>query len=241
MMRNDPHSGFDEARTREDITRDLSNEIAEAISRQGGLVNLQDLKDFIGERFSHDYLNVSMRMGHNLALKAFGLMGLRVHEPAEGELFTIGDSPVLVVRGTIGDSRNLLNPGSQVILPIHSRRVLVYSWETPENLIQPGDVLGREQVRSLGRDYYYESDSRYIFGRNRISLKHARLPQVPRTSGAHSTGVSSGWRALQEELLRVSRSRAETDKEHRRELNAFARELVLGAREELQGHIREQY
>ena len=51
MKRNDPHSGFDEARTREDITRDLSNEIAEAISRQGGLVNLQDLKDFIGERY----------------------------------------------------------------------------------------------------------------------------------------------------------------------------------------------
>ena len=155
MMRNDPHSGFDETRIREDITRNLSNEIAEAISRQGGLVNLQDLKHFIDERFSHDYLNVSMGIERNLALTALGLMGLRVHEPVEGESFTIGDSPVLVVRGTVGGSRNLLNAGSQVILPIHSRRVLVYSWETPMNLIEPGDVLGREQVRSLARGYYF--------------------------------------------------------------------------------------
>ena len=241
MMRNDPHSGFDETRMREDTTKDLSNEIAEAIDRQGGLVNLQDLKDFIGERFSHDYLNVSMGMWHSLALKALELMGLRVHESVEGEFFTIGDSPVLVVRGTDGDSSNLLNPGSQVILPIHSRRVLVYSWETPVNLIRPGDVLGREQVRSLGRDYYYESDSRYVFGRNRVSLEHARMPQVPQASGAHSTGVSDGWHAMQGESLRVSRSRAETDKEHRRELDAFVRELVLRAREELQGDIRERH
>ena len=151
MMRNDPHSGFDETRMRKDITRNLSQEIAEAISRQGGSVDLQDLKQFIDERFSHDYLNVSISMEQNLALAALGLMGLRVHGPVEGEFFTLGDCPVLVVRGTVGGSRNLLNPGSQVILPIHSRRVLVYSWETPLNLIEPGDVLGREQVRSPGQ------------------------------------------------------------------------------------------
>ena len=233
MMRNDPHSGFDETRIREDITRNLSNEIAEAISRQGGLVNLQDLKHFIDERFSHDYLNVSMGIERNLALTALGLMGLRVHEPVEGESFTIGDSPVLVVRGTVGGSRNLLNAGSQVILPIHSRRVLVYSWETPMNLIEPGDVLGREQVRSLARDYYFESDSRYIFGRNRISLKHAKCPQAARASGAHPTAVSDGWCVMQEKLPRVSRSRAEIDKGHRREFDTFAQALVYRATEEL--------
>ena len=241
IMRNDPRSGFDETRTREAITKDLSNEIAEAIGRHGGLVNHQELKDLVVERFSQDYLNVSMAKRHNLALKALGLMGLRVHKPIKGESFIIGDSPVLVVRGTVGDSRTLLNPGSQVILPIHSRRVLVYSWETPVNLIQPGDVIGREQVRSLGRDYYYESDSKYIFGRNRGSLEQARMPKVPRASGAHSTGVSDGWRTMQAASLRVSRSRAKTDKEHRIDLDAIARELVIRAREESHGHIREQH
>ncbi len=161
-------------------------------------------------------------------------MGLGVHEPVEGEFFTIGDSPVLVVRGIVGASKSLLNPGSQVILPIHSRRVLVYGWETPMNLIQPGDALSREQVRSLARDYYHESNSRYIFGRNRGSLKHVRMPQVPWSSGTHPAGVSDGCRAMQEELLRVSRSRAETAKGHRRELDAFARELVIRARQDME-------
>ena len=239
MMRNDPRSGFNEARTREEITSDLSNEIAEAFARQGGLVDLQDLKDFIGERFGHDYLNVTLGMGHNLALKALELMGLRVHEPVEGEVFTIGDSPVLVVRGTVGAYKSLLHPGSQVILPIHSRRVLVYSWETPMNLIQPGDALSRDQVRSLARDYYHESNSRYIFGRNRGSLKHARMPQIPRSSGTRPAGVSDGWRVMQEELLRVSRSREETDKAHRKELDAFARELVIRARQDVENQARD--
>ena len=235
MMRNDPHSGFDEAKTRRDITSVLSHKIAESVGRQGGLVNLEGVKRVVGKHFSHDYLNIVLAEGDTMALKALALMGLSVHETIEGEFLIIGDSPVLVVRGIIGGARSLLNPGSEVILPIHSRLAMVYSWETPMNLIQIGDRLDQHQVRSLGRDYYYESNSRYIFGRSCESLKRARLSLLQWTSTARSTKVNDGWFVMKGELQRVSRQREETARAQQRELDSAARELVLRASQDLEG------
>ena len=171
MMRNDPYSGLDDRKTRKDTVDDVSHEFAETIEKHGGSIDLQLLMDFVDGRSNHDYLSMAVGKQDGLVLKALGLMGLQVCQPAIGEFFIIGDSPVLVVRGTSNGVRNLLNAGSQVILPIHSRHVLVYGWETPENLIQFGNDADRKQVRSLNQDYFLGTNCRYIYGRDVESLR----------------------------------------------------------------------
>lgn len=141
---------------------------------------------------------------------------------------------MLVVRETQDGARSLLNPGSQVILPIHNRFALVYSWETPKNLIQPGGPLDRNQIYSLSRDYFYESNSRYIFGRSRESLERAQMSLLQWNSKEHSTHVSNGWMEMQRELQRTSEQRKERDETHELELDAVAQKLVYRAKHDLE-------
>ena len=167
----------------------------------------------VNRGLNHDYLNIAMESKDNLVRAALSLMGLTVHEPETGESLVIGDSPVLIVRGTVNGERSLLNPGSQVLLPIGSKRLLVYSWETPSNLIQPGPAIGRENVRSLGTDYYRETGSRYIFARNRTSLKQARTSKNRWGASRRAARTNDGWRLMQSLKQLASMHHAERDKE----------------------------
>ena len=233
MIINDPYSGVDHNTTRTASVENISSKIGAALNRRGGFANTEHLNEMVNNRLNHDYLNIAMEMDDNLVLTALSLMGLSVHEPEAGEFFVIGDSPVLIVRGTVDGERSLLNPGSQVLLPISSKRVLVYSWETPSNLIQPGVVLEREVVRSLSTDYYFQSGSLYIFGRHRASLEYARTSQNQRDASRRSTQANDGWAMMQSMLHLVSRSRAQKDQESETNFDLIARDLVTRAQADL--------
>ena len=241
LMRNDPYSGFDEARTREETVQSVSLEFAAAVGNQGGSIDLQRLNDFVDQSLNHDYLDHAMAKGDSIALRTLGLMGLQTHLPVDREFFVIGDSPVLAVRGTLEGVPNLLNPGSQVILPIHSRRVLIYSWDTPANLIQPGGVLDRQQVRSLNQDYFRGTKCRYIYGRDRESLRRARMPQIQSTGRVRSMRVNDGWRTMQSEVRKISASRVTRDVERRRARDSLAGNLVERARADREGRTRQGF
>ena len=142
LMHNDPYSGFDDETTRRKIVDSLSNMVVEAFAQQGGAINIQDMRDYTNELWSHDYLSTMIEMEELMVLDALRFMGLSAHKPVDSESFLLGDSPVLVARGTVSGVTDLRNPGSQIILPIQSRCMLVYSWETPFNLIQSGNIPG---------------------------------------------------------------------------------------------------
>ena len=171
LMHNDPYSGVKLAQLRESVTADMSREYAEAFRQHGGMIDLQDFKKLLADMFPNDFLEQAMTREVNLPRIALGLMGLRVHKTVKGEHLVIGDSPVLVLRAVYDGSPSLLHPGSQVILPINSRQVLVYRWITQNNTIQSGHNLDKDQARSLGKDYFHETDSRFVYGRTKISLK----------------------------------------------------------------------
>ena len=235
LMHIDPYTGVNLTKLREDIVTDKSRDYSEAIRRQGGLVNRQDLKKLFNDFFPEDYLELAMTEEVSESRIALGLMGLSVHETAKGEHLVIGDSPVLVLRAVYGGSPNLLHPGSQVILPIHSRHVLVYRWVTQESAIQAGSSLDKEQVRSLGKDYYHQTDSRYIYGRTEVSLKHAQVPQTKKPLIPQSTEVSDGWAAMQVIQQKISNLRAKQDKVDQQERDTIARYLVQNAIHRLTG------
>ena len=229
LMHNDPHSGLDEETMRENLLHRESSTVVESFRQQGGTVDHQVIKDYANELWSHDYLSIMMEMEESMVLDVLRFMGLSVHRPVDGESFLIGDSPVLVVRGTVSDVTDLRNPGSQIILPIQSRCILVYSWETPFNLLQSGHVLDQVQVRSLNLDYYQESNSRYIYGRNLDSLQTVQTLKKRRSPESRSTEVNDGWEMMQSKVLEISRRRASRDAEQKRLLKSFARDLVQKA------------
>ena len=235
LMRNDPYSGFDEEGTRQQIVGSLGRKIEDAFRRHGGSIAQQDLEDYIQDRLPHDYLAISMAASDSTVRKALRLMGLRVLQPVGGGYFVIGDSPVLVVRGVVEGVRSLLNPGSQVVLPIGSRCLLVYDWETPTNIVQSGGVASVHQIRSLYDDYYYKSNCTHLYGRNHESLSFYRKLRLQWQPQERSTKVAQGWVRMQAELLMESKLREVEEAESEKVLDAAAFDLLRRARADFDG------
>lgn len=231
MILNDPYSGIDRRTARESSVQKVSSEIEGALNRWGASIDSQQLNEWLEGSFNHDYLNIAMERDHNLVLTALNLMGLSVFEPPLGEFLVIGDSPVLVVRGTHNGETSLLNPGSQVILPIHSKCLLVYSWDVSTNLIEFGGTLVQEQVRSLNADYFLNTDCRYVFGRNHADLKRAQKHQQ-RNAASRPTEVKDGWRIMRLEQQVASMSDAQRHAKFKTNLDLIARESVKRALED---------
>ena len=207
----------------------MTRDYAEAIRREGGLIDHQALKRLLSGMFPHDFLETAMTQEASLTRLALGLMSLSVHKSSKGEHFVIGDSPVLVLRAVFGGTRNLLHPGSQVIMPISSKYVLAYRWAAQDKVIQYDPDLDREQVRSLGKDYYYQTDSRYMYGRTEDSLRHAQAAQTQKPSMPHLTEVSDGWAVMHVIQEEISKLQAEQDKQEQQQRDAIARFLVQNA------------
>ena len=233
MMMNDPYNGIDTDATRKTIVQDFTSRLSKALNRSGGYADPQDLMSFANRHFNHDYLNMLIEMKTSTVRVALSLMGLSVYKPASGEFLVIGDSPVMAVRGTVDGQPNLTNPGSQLILPVGSFCALVYSWELPVNSIQKGGVLARDQVRSLGSDYYHESGSRYIFGRHRASLVNVRMPRERQDASGRSANTSDGWVMMQSALRMGSMSHVKSEDEYKNNLDLIAQELVKRAHEDV--------
>ena len=235
LILNDPNSGFDEEHTRASVIENVSNDLIEVMSRIGGSVESTIMTNFVGAGLNHDYLSLALDRRDNLALRAFDYMELRAYRPGNGEFFVIGDSPVLIVRGTVDGVNNLFNAGSQIILPIHSRCVLFYTWETSTNVPLSGIVLNRELVRSLNKDYYHGSDSRYVFARGCDVLKEASRPRKHSNAEALFPIKNDGWSIMRPEIIRTSVSRAAKDTEEKRELESVACDVVRKAKIDMQG------
>ena len=153
-------------------------------------------------------------------------MGLQACTPTDGEFFIIGDSPVLVVRNSLNGETSLLNPGSQVILPVSSKCLLVYTWATEMNVIDEGGTLDRGQVRSLNSDYYHGTKCRYVYGRDEEVLKRSRLLSLKWAPRERSNDVNDGWAMMLQLQQIMERQRAAEEAEHATIREYGALELV---------------
>ena len=229
LIRNDPYNRFGNDETRLELIQTLSEKIRKTLNLHGGSAEPGTIETFIDERFTHDYLDISINPQDNLPLQALGLMGLTVYDAPADTAFVLGDSPVLILRGTTNGQRSLLNPGSQVILPIHSKKVLVYTWDKPSNLLDSGSPMHQKQVVSLGRDYYRNSNCRYIYGRNQELLGRSQMLQVEWVSPVRSNRVSEGWYKMRLDSLQVAKSRQVNDAEDKRVLDREIQDMVRKA------------
>ena len=226
MMLNDPYHGVDVGTTRAKAIAEVIDELSKAVSRHGGALDEPDFSDYADERLTYDLLAGFVDSPTQLVAAALRAMGLQAFTPPEGELFIIGDSPVLVVRSAVNGETNLLNPGSQVILPISSRCVLVYTWSTEMNVIDGGGTLDREQVRLLNSDYYHGTKCRYIYSRNKETLRRSQLLPLHWIPRERSNDVRSGWAMVQDLRQAKERLQAAQDTAQARAFEDGARELV---------------
>ena len=193
MMLNDPYSGPDAEAKRENVIDEAISELSKAVNRYGDTLDEPDVRNFFDKQLGHDWLSGFMDSRSNQIAIALSLMGLRAYRPTDGEFFIIGDSPVLVVPNAANGKASLGDPDSQVILPIHSRCMLVYAWTTEMNVIDDGGTLDREQVRSLNSDYCHGTECRYIYGRDEETLRRSRLLPLTWTPRKRSNDVKKGW------------------------------------------------
>ena len=226
MMLNDPNSELNIVAIRKELIAKFTAKLNRALNKAGGFLDERDIGEYFDETLPHDKLLGFMESKRNQVIDALRFMGLRAYRPTDGELFIIGDSPVLIVRNTVNGQTSLLNPGSQVILPIGSSCILVYSWATEMNIITDGGILGKEQVRSLNSDYYHGTNSRNIYGRNEEVLKQSRLLSLELPPGLRSNEVETGWFMMQRENQIRQRMLDEQDAEDARILENTAHELI---------------
>ena len=97
---------------------------------------------------------------------------------------------MLVVRGAVNGVTSLLHPDSQIILPIGSSSVLVYSWTTDSNIIEDGDFLPGHQVRPLNADYFHGSQCPHLYGRDEELLKRSRLRVIQMSNNGYTASLS---------------------------------------------------
>ena len=226
MILNDPYSGFDVEDTRKKSIAELLSKMNEAAKKHGGILDEPEFTNFFDERLSDDRLSGFLDWESNQVIIALKLMGLQVCKPTDGEFFIIGDSPVLVVRDAVNGQTSLLNRGSQVILPISSRCILVYTWAIQKNVVDDGGTLDREQVRSLNADYYHGTKCRYVYGRNQEVLKRSPLLSLKWTPRERSNDVKDGWFTMQSLQRMMER---DLEAQHAQQANILeyaARELV---------------
>ena len=132
----------------------------------------------------------------------------------------------MVIRNAVNAVTSLLNPGSQVILPISSSCILVYEWATEMNGLDDGGALGRDQVRSLNSDYYHGTECRYVYGRDEDVLKRSRLMSLQWAPLERSNEVKDGWFRMKYEMQIRQRQLEEQDAAQAMMLGNDARELV---------------
>ena len=229
MIVNDPHGAIDRAKARADVIGDQSDKLQAALLRHGGYMDHQGLRDLLDESMQYNYLSMSFDHSESLVRKMLRYMRLSVRQATDDESFVIGDSPVLAIRNPVNGQASLSNPDSQVVLPVSNKTVLVYDWATPIHLIDHGPKLEREQVRSLNRDYYHKSNSRYIYGSTRGSLECSQRVQMLWLPQKRSVQVNDGWWIMQEELQKAQGEWVAADAEGVRDYDFVARELVRAA------------
>lgn len=229
MILNDPYSHIDVEKIRKEVIGDLTDQLDHALLKYGGVLNKSDITDYFDEKFTHDRVSVFMVAHENQLLRALNLMGLQSYKPPEGEYFIIGDSPVLVIRNGANGLTSLLNPGSQVILPISSTCILMYSWARNTNVLDDGGILSKDQVRSLNGDYFHGTTGPCLYGRDEEVLRGARLRPLQWVQLTRSQDVGNGWLKMQQLERNAQQQARERDTAQSKTLDATAQELVRAA------------
>ena len=232
LLQNDPYYGPDRAKMREESIASTAQAVVAAFAASGALVNEEAVKEYADELCNHDYLKLMYDREDNKILTVLGFMGLTANYSTEDGSFIIGDSPVLAVRNSVEGTPNLLNPGSQVILPISSRCLLVYMWATSKNLIDKGPVVDKEQALTLNRDYYHESNCRFLYGRTAEALETSRMLPLRWTLRTRSMAVADGWHSLQTQLREQDERDRAAETAEKEEFHRAVRQLVERARVE---------
>ena len=226
LMQNDPYSGLSKDKMRAEIIDATTRTTKEAFESAGGIVEAETIRKVVEDNFNHDYLTNTLGQDNYRVPSILRFMGLRAIYADDGEFFIIGDSPVLTVRNSGPTGPSLVNPGSQVILPISSQCVLVYDWTISPNLISDGGTANVRQVHSLNRDYRLESNCRYLYGRDEETLRKSRRMELLWSNEQRSTEVSEAWPKIQKQLAAFRAIDAEMGKWDVQNLRSAASEVV---------------
>ena len=228
-MLNDPYNDFDLDKVRQELIEAESMSSKEDMEHWGGTVDPRTMEEILDENFPHDYLTMMLEGQNSLVLRVLRFMGLWAVYSEQKESFIIGDSPILLIRNDGPTGHSLLNPGSQVILPIGWQCVLMYDWSIGINLIQAG-TTDRRQVVSLNQDYCQGSNCRYLYGKNEESLTRSRGLKLQWGNSQRPTEVNNGWLAMQQFLGKVQAMEVESDEQNRKNQRFAASDLVIAAR-----------
>ena len=227
MLQNDPYNGFDERNARQDAINAVGKSVQDAFALEGGVFESGTLESYMDERLNHDYLTLTLGSENYAVQLMLHHMGLKAFFASEGDGFIIGDSPVLAVRSNAGpEGPNLVNPGSQVILPISTQCMLFYDWATVPNFIAHGGPIDSRQLLSLNQDYSHLSNCQFLYGRTEESLTQSRRPRVNWGNAKRSTEVSQGWSVFQQHLASVQAKNSEKENRGTEGLRLEARKLV---------------
>ena len=229
MIINDPYHGINKEKVREEVIAEMTQEVIEAFKLQGGTVDPTEMTIMVDRIMNHDYLSHAMNSADAEPPRILRSMGLTVYRPPNGTFFVIGESPVIAVRETSSAGPHLLNPGSQIILPLQHSCLLVYDWATPVNLITYGGAVSYEQVRSLDEDYRYVLKCPYLYGRTEESLMRTAKLSLQWLPQERSKVIQDGWRAMQSSHAEIERARNVLDLRQRMQLNGIAMNVVAEA------------
>ena len=232
LLQNDPYHGPDRAKMREETIASTAQAVVAAFAASEGLLNEEAAKEYADELCNHDYLKLMFGRESNKVLTVLGFMGLTANYSTEDGSFIIGDSPVLAVRNSVEGTPSLQNPGSQVILPISNKCLLVYRWETSRNILDKGPAVDRQQALSINRDYYHGSDCRFLYGRTSDSLERSRMLQIQYAPGTRSMEVKDRWLAMRDQLREQEERDQAQEVADKEELLRAVRQVVERARVE---------
>ena len=231
LWANNPFHGFNKAKARRDVVEGVVQNLVDAFSPHGGVVDPAEIAPWVDQQFNEDYLSHTLETPLSTVERVLGRMTLSVCQPPEGEFFVIGDAPILMVREEVNGFLNLRNLGSQVILPVGSRCLLLYDWSPGHELVQAGPVLGNVDLGSLDDDYRYQLRCRYMYGRSQAVLERSNRLELHWQSKERPRFVSSRWAAMQLEYEAAESTLQVREIESNQRLGTIARDIVSFARQ----------
>lgn len=193
----DPYEGVNIGKLSKEVTKDITDQMANIGIRNGLLVDRQRFKDSIQNAIPRDFLTLALEAEHGLTKAALQLMGLRVHKAPEP--IVLGDSPVLIARAARNGKPSLTAFGSEIALPIAYNSILIYDWSTPPNTIAYGPPLTPAQIQLVRQRYCHPTKGQFVFSRTKEALHETRNAQQQASERSGGTSVPSwGWALMQE-------------------------------------------
>ena len=161
----------------ESIRREVVEEKARSTNllrtRAGARLDYRNRVATLDGYASRNYFQELLAYPYAQAPRLLRSMRLSVHQPPDGETFVVGDYPVVSFRHDLDGNRRLPRLSQMIVLPVGHSCLLIYDSSAPNNIIDHGEPISTDLLRSLDEIYRGELGCRYVYGRTKESLARA--------------------------------------------------------------------